>query len=124
MNSFNVKTHPEGSRLANGTSLTGYIDIGYSALVELFGDPFEGDGYKVDAEWNVEFVDEYDTTLGFVTIYNYKDGKNYLAANGLNVEDIRDWHIGSKSNSDLYMLEDFLDAADVEYKSKSKLSWC
>lgn len=76
------------SRL-NGTSLQGYIDISYKELVDKLGKPQDGDGYKVDAEWIVEFE---DGTVA--TIYNYKDGKNYNGSSGTPKTKIRDWHIG------------------------------
>jgi hypothetical protein len=84
----------------NWTSLKGEIDISYAELVEVFGEPHGvGDEYKVDAEWAFEFnIKEEDSDrLVVATIYNYKDGKNYNGAEGLDVEDIRDWHIGGRS---------------------------
>jgi len=78
----------EGSAV-NGTHLQGYIETTYARLVEVFGKPhFEGDGYKVDAEWVLE------TPAGVATIYNYKDGKNYNGEDGTPTELITDWHIG------------------------------
>lgn len=74
---------------ANGTCLQGGIDISYAELVKKLGEPTNGDGYKVDAEWEIKFG---DGTVA--TIYNYKDGKNYNGKEGLDVEEIRDWHIG------------------------------
>lgn len=77
--------------LVIGTSLQGEVDISYNDLIKLFGQPHEGDGYKVDAEWIIE------TPFGVATIYNYKTGKNYLGPDeGADVKDIRDWHIGGK----------------------------
>lgn len=73
----------------NGTSLQGYIEISYKELVEKLGKPNDGDGYKVDAEWCVEFE---DGTVA--TIYNYKDGKNYNGSSGTPKTKITDWHIG------------------------------
>lgn len=76
----------------NGTCLQGYVYANYTDLVECFGQPEEGDGYKVDAEWVLQFSD------GVVaTIYNYKDGKNYCGDEGLDVHDITDWHVGGRS---------------------------
>jgi hypothetical protein len=75
-----------------GTSLMGYIDCPYDTLTKLFGEPTKGDEYKVDAEWIIEFE---DGTVA--TIYNYKDGKNYCGADGLNKEEITNWHIGGNS---------------------------
>ena len=79
----------------HGTSLQGEIDISYKELVSIFGEPHsKGDGYKVDAEWILQF----NTPEGPVvaTIYNYKDGKNYLGRSGMATSRIRNWHIGSK----------------------------
>jgi len=77
----------------NGTSLKGNINCNYATLVEVFGvEHSDGDGYKVDAEWCLQFSN------GVVaTIYNYKDGKNYCGADGYDKEDLADWHIGGKS---------------------------
>lgn len=72
-----------------GTFFQGYIDVSYQRLVEIFGEPQESDGYKVDAQWNLIFSDKT-----VATIYNYKDGKNYLGDDGDDVKDIRDWHVG------------------------------
>lgn len=79
----------------NMTSLQGYVTTTYADLVGCFGEPTcDGDGYKVDAEWIITFAD------GVVaTIYNYKDGKNYCGEEGLDVEDIREWHVGGYGNT-------------------------
>ena len=95
---------------ANGTSLSGYLNASYETLVELLGEPnVKVDGYKTDAEWHVKVKAEGEAPT-FATIYNYKDGKNYLGANGLNVEDIKDWHVGSKSKWTFFNLEDYVGA--------------
>lgn len=79
----------------DGTSLQGYIDITYEELCKKLGKPnMEGDPYKVDAEWGIKFS---DGTVA--TIYNYKTGRRYLGNEGLDVEDICDWHIGGRDKS-------------------------
>ena len=80
-------------RQLNGTCLQGGIDCDYDTLVAVFGPP-EGsyDDYKSDCAWDLVINGVV------VTIYNYKDGKNYCGANGLNVQDITDWHIGGASS--------------------------
>lgn len=76
------------------SSLQGYVDASYADLVRVFGAPnAPTDGYKTDAEWRLMLDGTY------CTIYNYKDGHNYLGAEGLPVEDIRDWHIGGNSKA-------------------------
>jgi hypothetical protein len=89
----------------SGTSLQGSLAISYSTLVEIFGSEHsEGDGYKVDAEWQLQFSN------GVVaTIYNYKDGVNYCGEDGLPVEDITDWHIGGKSRLAEKTVEQYIE---------------
>lgn len=89
----NYTTHNRSSIDINGTHLQGYVDCSYDKLTKVFGKPNEGDGYKVDAEWDILFS---DGTIA--TIYNYKDGVNYLGEEGLIVNDITNWHIGGHSN--------------------------
>jgi hypothetical protein len=76
---------------AGGTHLQGEVDASYAELVALFGEPGEGDGYKVDAHWALRFDDLRRTVA---TVYNYKDGRNYLEDEGKPVEEIREWHVG------------------------------
>ena len=71
-----------------GTSLQGTIETSYKELVRVFGEPHSTEGYKTDAEWCFE-VDKK-----IFTIYNYKNGVNYLGVNGKVIEDITNWHIG------------------------------
>ena len=89
----------------NGTSLKGYIGCDYATLVEVFGkEHSDGDGYKVDAEWCLQFSN------GVVaTIYNYKDGVNYCGEDGLLVEDITDWHIGGKSRLAEQTVDEYIE---------------
>ena len=68
--------------------LVGKIDMCYSTLVELFGEPDCFDNYKTDAEWVVKFGDNV------FCIYNYKTGKNYLKEYGEETENLTHWHIG------------------------------
>ena len=83
------KTHNSADISIDGTHLQGYVTSDYSNIVRVFGEPFNGDGYKVDAEWGILFDD------GLVaTIYNWKNGKNYCGSDGKRVRDIDEWHIG------------------------------
>lgn len=81
----------------NGTSLVGVVNTTYGTLVELFGEPMEGYDYKTDAEWALEFhTDTGDTVVA--TIYNWKNGKNYMGDQGTPVEDITRWNIGGHTS--------------------------
>lgn len=99
---------------ANGTSLQGRITATYSELTSLFGEPTSGDGYKVDAEWYIQFEDGT-----FATIYNWKSGKNYCGAEGLEVKDITDWHVGGMSKASADRVQIALDL-DREVREAEK----
>lgn len=72
-----------------GTSLQGELRASYAQLVSLFGRHHYNDGYKSDAEWC------FMTPAGVVTIYNYKDGRNYCGRKeGIPLQQIEEWHVG------------------------------
>ena len=86
---------------STGTSLQGYVNSTYANIVRRLGEPSgNGDGYKVDAEWILKVreigSDGLVRSLFPMTIYNYKDGRNYSGEEGLYVEDITEWHIGGR----------------------------
>jgi hypothetical protein len=85
------KTHNDKEIDTNWTSLIDVICVNYSKIVEKFGESNCGDGYKEDANWDIEFEDGK-----VATIYNYKDGINYNGENGMPTEEITEWHIGEK----------------------------
>lgn len=87
-----------------GTWLVGGIDISYARLVEKLGEPGDGDGEKVDAEWVIKFT---DGTIA--TIHNYKDGVNYNGEiEGTPTEEITDWHVGGVSTHALDLVKELL----------------
>lgn len=89
---MNYVTHNQNKEIDTCyTSLIACIDVDYATLKRIFGKPTFGDGYKVDAEWEIEFEDGK-----VATIYNYKSGKNYNGSNGTPKTKIRDWHIGGR----------------------------
>jgi hypothetical protein len=102
-----------------GTSLQGVIQADYEELVQVFGkpDPNLTDGYKTDVEWCVE-VQEEDGHTHVVFIYNWKDGENYLGANGLRVWDMKEWHIGGKSPENVTQIREILESADKELQHR------
>jgi len=90
----NIKLRGEDAEWV-GTHLVGAIDVPYKTLVKLLGKPNTiGDEYKVDAEWEIEVNGKV------MTIYNYKDGKNYNGKSGIATTKLRDWHIGGLDNMD------------------------
>ena len=89
---------------ANESFLVGHLTVSYSTLVEIFGQPNEGDGIKTDAEWVVEFE---DGTVA--TIYNYKNGMAYLGRYGSEVEDITKWNIGGHKKIAATLIADIIN---------------
>lgn len=90
--------------LVSGKSFKSEVRARYDDLVRLFGD-WNGstDGYKVDAEWIVM------TLYGVCTIYNYKDGKNYLGEeDGKEVYDITEWHLSGHTRDAVEVVRQFI----------------
>ena len=82
-------THNDTNKwFVGGTSLVGHITCNYEHIVKVFGEPIEGDGYKVDAEWDIKWN---DGTIS--TIYNWKNGDNYNE-DGTITESIVEWNVG------------------------------
>ncbi len=79
----------------SGTCLQGRVNITYDKLVEVFGEPTSnGDEYKVQKEWIVEFE---DGTVA--TIYDYKQGDEYNGpGQGTHYTKVTDWHVGGHSH--------------------------
>ncbi len=90
---MDFKTHNDKTIDVCGTSLVGEINVGYNKLKKVFGNPTDSDGYKSDAEWEIEFEDGETAS-----IYNWEDGKNYNKKNGLPKTKITNWHIGAKND--------------------------
>jgi hypothetical protein len=93
-------THNQKEININGTHLQGHITADYADLKKIFGKPTIGDGYKVDAEWDIEFE---DGTVA--TIYNWKNGRNYLCKDGLPKTKITNWNIGGHNQKVIENLE-------------------
>lgn len=98
------KTHNTATIETSGSCLQGEINAKYDELCKLFGEPTDGDGYKVDAEWGLLFD---DGTIA--TVYNWKDGKNYNGDDGLPTEQITEWHIGGFNRSAVDRVQIALD---------------
>jgi hypothetical protein len=103
------ETHNDRKINITGSCLQGYIASDYNKLVSLFGEPCEGDAYKIDAEWIIKFDDGSITT-----IYNWKNGKNYCGNEGEAVENMTEWHVGGHRKEALWMLMELLKATPEE----------
>lgn len=89
----------------SGTCYQGEIEADYSLIIDKLGPPNDSfDNYKTDAEWSIEFEDG-----SVATIYNWKDGKNYLGEGGLDLCDIREWHVGGASNRVVDWVDDLIN---------------
>jgi hypothetical protein len=89
----------------SGTSLQGYVNNSYKELVSIFGEPLQifDDGSKIDIEWRIEFE---DGTIS--TIYNWKNGHNYLGDEGDDIDDMAFFNVGGKTKESVYAVEDAL----------------
>lgn len=101
-------THNQAVIDTNMSHLQGELDISYAELVNTFGEPTGSDGYKSDAEWKVCFEDGTRAT-----IYNWKNGKNYCGAEGQEVQDITDWHIGGFNEKAVQRIQEALNITET-----------
>jgi len=90
----------------SGTHLQGNVGATYQEMVEVFGEPTrfewsdESDN-KVDAQWAIKFE---DGTVA--TIYNYKNGLNYLGAEGKRLSEISMWNVGGYDERAVTLVND------------------
>jgi hypothetical protein len=75
----------------DGTCYRATIEARYQDLVEVWGEPNKGDGYKTEAEWVIR-----PTRNSVITIYNYKNSRAY-DWNNPEIKDVREWHVGGHS---------------------------
>lgn len=89
---YDLKPHATS---VEGAGLQLRVTVDYDIIVEEFGEPQKPPfiDNKSDAFWIIE------TPTGIATIYNYKDGKAYCGEIGLDVPDIKDWHLGGRKRS-------------------------
>ncbi|MDE1901028.1 MAG: hypothetical protein KGI37_05200 [Alphaproteobacteria bacterium] len=73
------------------TSYRATIEASYQDLVEVWGEPAKGDGYKTEAEWVIRPAGK-----SVITIYNYKNSHAY-ADKYPEITAVREWHIGGHS---------------------------
>jgi len=113
---INIKFKKLNKNKSNGTFLIGYIDLPYSEIVSLFGEPYlqHGKGEKIDWEW----VFQLDGTI--LTIYNYKTGPSYSEGNKyITPQEIDDWHVGGNYSSNLKILRDYIEQeSNIKRNSK------
>ena len=77
----------------SGTSGKGSFICEYKTLVKVLGQPEEGDEYKIQAEWDIEYKDGTVTT-----IYDWKQGKGYLGEEGIEPEEVIEWNVGGNDD--------------------------
>ena len=90
----------------NGSWLQGEITTTYANLVSIFGEPnSDGDGYKVQAEWDIRFEDGT-----YATIYDWKEGSSYNGpGQGIPPEMVTNWHIGGTERAAYYRVSDLIN---------------
>ena len=85
-----------------GSHLQGYTISTFQNIVDKLGNPHSnGDAYKVDVEWAFKFE---DGTIA--TIYNYKNGLNYLGAEGKRLMEMHNWNIGGHSERAVFLVNE------------------
>jgi hypothetical protein len=87
-----------------GTCYQGTIKAGFGTLSHMLGKPeFLVDNFKSDVQWVLTFDDG-----SVATIYNWKNGKNYLGEKGIPIVQITNWNIGGHNERALKNVERLL----------------
>lgn len=95
-----ILSHNEVGDIDTSTvKFQGIIDANYGDIVEAFGEPLEGDLYKIDAQWKLKLVADSGKVSYTALLYNFKTGKNYLGKDGLPVEKIPNWNVSSSNQN-------------------------
>ena len=95
----------KNKKSTNGTFLQGKVNAKFTTIVRLFGkaDYPSGCGHKTDKEWIIQ------TPYGVATIYNWKNGKNYLGENGLKAREITTWNVGGHNIETFNFIKMYFD---------------
>ncbi len=90
--------------------VSGFLFTTYDTICRCIGKPnSKGDSYKVDAEWII------DTPIGQVSIFNYKNGKNYLGNDGMEVNMIQQWSVAYNYEKAISYVIDILELHKAKY---------
>ena len=76
------------------TRYIGIVNVSFDKLVKVFDEPDICEDNRTDVQWYLEFE---DGTLA--SIYNWKNGKNFLGNSGLLVNNITKWNIGGVNDN-------------------------
>jgi len=92
------------SNKTTGTCYQGTIKTSFTALCHMLGKPeFLINNFKSDVQWVLTFDDG-----SIATIYNWKDGKNYLGEEGTPIVQITNWNVGGHNERALKNVERLL----------------
>jgi hypothetical protein len=86
----------------------GVIQMPFKVLIEAFGEPKDGDLYRVDVEWHLR-VTLPGNVKSMVRVYNYKIGKSAMGEDGFDLEDNPVWLVASSNYDVRPMLVRHLD---------------
>lgn len=119
---MNAKNNNKKFKIVNwfkaaGTSFAADFNCSYSVLRELFGEPTNGDDYKISTEWILT-----DQNGEVVTIYDWKE-TNLYDQDQLSVEDFRAkkiscWHVGAHKSEAARNLIEWIRSTP-EYKAET-----
>lgn len=104
-----IKSHNKEKDISTeSVKFDGLVEANYNDLVEVFGEPLEGDLYLTDVQWKLRIYPDKDEPFD-AKLYNYKNGKVALGESGLEVDKIPVWHVaveeGRDENATAYLVK-------------------
>lgn len=89
-----IKSISDDPEFRHETTYASELNFHYQDLVAAFGEPgSDGDGYKTDAEWYIEFEGGLR-----VVIYNYKNGPAYMGSKVPTLDSVQVWSVAATPN--------------------------
>ena len=89
-----IKSISDDPEFRHETTYASELNFHYRDLVAAFGEPgSDGDGYKTDAEWYIEFEGGLR-----VVIYNYKNGPAYMGSKVPTLDYVQVWSVAATPN--------------------------
>jgi len=91
-----VKTHNTNYIDIVGTNKIGTVVTNIDNIINLFGEPLEGNMHEVRCEWHISINDE------IVTIYDWCESDK-------NLDDVKYWSVGATNRKMLYLINELLN---------------
>jgi len=86
----------------------GYLHATYDEIVNVLGTPNRQSDQNTDAEWVIEEGGQV------FNLFNWRNGRRYRGERGLDLAEIREWHIGGKTPEVVFAAKELFPDHEVQ----------